>query len=281
MVAKTEKPARSKSSQPRKPRKTKSEDIKQTGAKIYIDPKFHFHPKYKEIYQKVKKALEDFPELKEVVLSAFYPKKGDAWETHDVMAIAGIDRMLEFNMYRMPSYNTIYHELYHLVQNQRKSTKRKSQGTFELEATLFGMARLPKSRVETNEMPYLCNVPKSKIIEYGQLAKREKEKGNKNYVKALTDQISIDSAEDEKIKGRSKEWERIGRSMPDPKHSVKFTEKRGSKNYAKNFTYSKVNKYLKANIRKSQQPADNMFKPKTGGYAYEKDDLIKVPNWMK
>ena len=258
--------------------------MSKTAAKIYIEPKFHFHPKYKEIYQKVQQALVDFPEVKEVTLSAFYPKSNNKWEAHDVMAIAGFGGTIEFNVKRMPSYNVIYHELFHIVQGKRKSTPQKTKKTFELEATLLGLARLPKSKVETNEMPYFTNVPKSKLVAYAKTAKSEKEKGNSNYMKVLTDKAKSDYAKDKNNKSRVKQWQRVGRSMPDPKHSVKFTEKEDGKNYAKGQTYTEVNNYLKTNIRKSQQAiVSKLIKPHDdkNQYAYEKADLITVPDWMK
>jgi hypothetical protein len=267
--------------------KQTSATSKQPKQTIFIDPKFLFHPKHQEIYQKVEKALKNFPEIDTIKLSTFYPKPHPTgihkYEANDVMAVAGFGGLIEFNILRVPSYNTIYHELYHIVQGKRKSTKKKSTGTFELEATLFGMARLPKKHVETNEMPYLCNVPKSKIVAYGKLALKEKEKGNKNYVKALTDQIDKDFAKDVKT-NRAKKWKRIGRSMPDPRHNIKFIKMSDGNNYAKAHTYSKVHNMLRRNIRYSQQIiTDKLIKPYNpkSGYGFEKADLIKVPTWMK
>ena len=106
--------------------------------KLMIEPQFHFHPNYKEIYQKVQIALKTFPELDntEITLTAFIPKKNNSYEGPNTVAMAisdknGDNKTLTFNVKIMPTYNAIYHELWHLVQRDRKSTKRKSSRTIK------------------------------------------------------------------------------------------------------------------------------------------------------
>jgi hypothetical protein len=147
---------------------------------------------------------------------------------------------------------------------------------------LLGLARLPKNKVETGVMAYIAYVPKSKVIKYAKIARKEKEKGNKNYVEVLNKKIKDDHQKEIKAaKSNEKRWQ-WHTSEPDPKNSAVWSVKKGGKNFTKGNTPSIVNKYLKANIRKSQQLTSNLIKPNDGEtYYYEREDLIKVPKWMK
>ena len=262
--------------------KSKSNSTNTPKQKIFIDPKFHFHPKHKEIYTKVKDALKNFPELKEICISAFYPtNKLDKGTIATAESRSGFN-IVTFNVHTMPTNNSIYHELQHFVQYGRKSTKNKPHSLLEVEATLFGMGRMKSDQVENNFMTYFNTVPKSKVVKYGKMALKEKEKGNKHHVSTVFQQTVKDKEEEIKAnKSNAKRWEPI--HQKDFSVSAKFNVKKGSKNYAKGYTPSIINKDLKTNIRKSQQFRSNLFKSVKGegGYAYEKDDLMTVPDWMK
>jgi hypothetical protein len=250
-------------------------------AKIFIDPKFHFHPKHELIYQKIQKALLDFPEISELHLSAFYPT--NKLDRNTIAWVQGTNiKVIVFNVHIVPTYNTIYHELYHIVQRERPSIKGKTHKIIEAEATLLGTARMPKSKVENNFMCYFNTVPKSKVIKYAQCARNEKEKGNKNYIEDMFLKTKTDKEKEIKAKkSNAKRWKPIHKK--DLPVRAKFNVIKEGKNFTKDNTPSILNKYLKTNIRKSQQLRKDLITTDKnhGMYLYEKADLINIPSWMK
>lgn len=246
---------------------------------LLIDPKFHFHPRHVEIYKKVEAALKQFPEIKEVQLSAFYPKKNVEYEERTTIAVADRTK-ISFNMKVFPTYNNIYHELYHILQHQGKKDRR-DQRYIETDATLLGMARMKKSHVENNMMTYFTDVPKSKVLYYAKMAESKKKAGDTNYaahtyVAAMRDK-KADLIKDPK---------NIAKWKPIHKHDLpvnaKFTVVRNGKNYVKGLTPDIVGRYVNGNIKQDQKLSSNLIQPKDGTtYAYEKKDLIDPSKWMK
>jgi hypothetical protein len=256
---------------------------------ILIAPVFHFHPYYKEIYHKVQSALVDFPEIKKLYITAFYPKKGSEYENSKTAAIAsggpGQDNVLAFNAKVRPTTNTIYHELYHFVQYTRKSgltTKKKDLEQIEIDATLLGTARLSPSKVENNNLAYFGAVPHSKVVKYAQMARNEKQKGNKHYVSKLVAQVDADEAAERATgKWKSARWKpKFSKDLPV---KAKFDVYKGGHTYVKGHTPSAVNAKLQANVKKSRQEGLKQFVTGYSGdqFAYDKTDLLKVPDWMK
>jgi hypothetical protein len=233
---------------------------------ILIDPKFMLHPEHKSIFRKVISALKKFPEIKEVMLSAFKPTK-----YKNAVALANISdpgyATLEFNIKKSPSSNTIHHELYHVVQGLLHPKKR---GEFthseEIEATLLGQARMRPSEVETNHMAYFYDVPKSKLVKYARYAAEEKEQGNKDFIDATFKKIQKDKAKEPERKS----W--IGSVFVD-KPVAEGTKGKSVKS---------IKKFLKTNIKPSQQlgTPSEMLNPSIGYYGFAMEDMIKTPKWM-
>jgi hypothetical protein len=235
--------------------------------KILIDPKFHYHPSYKTIYAKVLEASKKFPEVKELIISAFHPKN-----TSDAAAYAGSAGKIpkiEFNIKRNPTTNIIYHEFYHLLQKTPPKGKMFSE-TQEIDATLLGQARMNKNCPDDNTMPYFKAVPKDKLVAYAKYAAREKAKGNKNYIIDTYLKTEADKKKDPKNKG----W--TSPSMSSKPVATKFTVNVGGKKYAKGHTPNDILKNLKKNIKPEEQREDML-----NHYAYEIVDLIKKPAWTK
>ena len=236
--------------------------------KIFIDPKFQFHPEYKQIYMKVKEAVKRFPEIKEIGISSFKAKKGS--EIKEEIAARTLIRVdtpiIYFNVCYSPSSNTIYHELQHIIHGMEKGKNLKTHKE-ELEATLMGLGRMPENAVETRAMPYLGNVPKNKIPSYGKFAANEKAKGNKKWFEATIDKMAQD-AENEKYKN--------GWAGKEVKDKIIKSDKQG-------MSRPELSKFLKTNIKKKEQldTVKEMIQPKKGNWLYEQKDLIKVPTWMK
>lgn len=234
--------------------------------KILIDPKFHYHPEYKTIYTKTVDAVKKFPEIKELILSAFHPNKNDAAA---YAGTAGKTPRIEFNIMKTPSSNIIYHELYHVIQKMKNPRVKTFNNIEEIEATLLGQARMSPSKVDDNTMPYFKAVPKKKLVTYAKYAAREKAKGNKNYVQATHLKVEADKKKDP----NNKEWKMPRYSSKPTK--AKFTVTVGGKKYARGHTPDSVTRFLKKNIKPDQQ-FGNMLE----NYAYELDDFVKKPSWV-
>jgi hypothetical protein len=235
--------------------------------KIFIEPRFHLHPEYKKIYLKMLEAVQRFPEIKELGLSSFEDKTAkERKEQVPSRVHIGVELpTIYFNVRYSVTTNTIYHELQHVVHGMDKNKNLKTDKE-EIEATLLGLARMPKNVAESKAMPYLGNVPKDKISLYGKFARFEKARGNRRWLKTTINKMATD-AENEKYKGG---WKGAEEKDKITKHKSENSE-------------SKVSKYLQINIKAKEQPKTpkEMFHPKNKGeWLYEKKDLIKVPSWM-
>ncbi|MFA5395398.1 MAG: hypothetical protein WC346_05190 [Methanogenium sp.] len=103
-------------------------------AKLVINPRFHYHPRYKEIYQKVQAALKSFPELngETIILTSFFPKRNSKHEASDTIAIAisddkGNSKAISFNVHVIPTYNSISKEKLKIIPSWMRSTQRKKR----------------------------------------------------------------------------------------------------------------------------------------------------------
>lgn len=235
--------------------------------KILIDPNFHLHPEYRKIYAKTTEAIKKFPEIKEIILSAFYPTKTD--NAAAGAGVKGKTPTIWFNIKKVAPNNIIYHELYHLLQKKPTGAKFFSS-TQEIDATLLGHARMCPSKVDDNTMPYFQAVPKKKLVAYARFAAKEKAKGNKNYINDTLAKVLNDKKKDPK----NKEWKMPKFSSKPVK--ARFSVTSGNKKYAKGHSPEDVRNYIKKNIKPDQQFGDVMK-----NYAYELDDFIKKPEWVR
>jgi hypothetical protein len=240
-------------------------------AKIFIDPKFHFHPKYKEIYSKISTALKKFPEITYVVLSSFYPTKGE--DVNSAVNVIGCK--INFNIKIMPTYNTIYHELWHVVQDSTKKNS-KPLTKFEQEATLMGLSRMSKAHIETNLLPYVGTVPSSKIAYYTNYAVTLREKKDPLYIEKtikLIEQHRKNAVA--KNKNKSTTW------TPNGHDDIKLKlmlQKEGKNIYVKGYTPEDTLKLLNRQVK--ELPASIFQATNDKIWVYSKNDL-KSNNWMK
>ena len=229
--------------------------------KIKIDSDFYLHPKYKELYCRCTETLKKFPEIKQISLSSFYP---DMEENKNVAAFTR-DEGVSFNRTILPSYTTIYHEFYHIVQYLKKEHKRNH--VLEREATILGAVRMPKKHVEHGILPFTgIVVPKDKVLFYLEFAKNEILKGNKNYMATLNRKVSKDIEADARKDYRNlKNWKANANPVLDlQKIKVKISEK-------------DIIKYLKShaeNIPANAKTIDDI-KP------YIVTSVKNTPNWLK
>lgn len=220
-------------------------------------------------------ALKKFPEIEQIRLGAFYPAPGEKTKAHANWALSRV----KFNVKRDISEQSISHELLHLTQTP--SLDKKQLGNIEKEATLLGFARLDKTQITHNRMPYVFNggVPASKILIYAKFAESQKKKGNKNYIKDTIEKIKRDKAADiKKNPENAKKWKYT--TPYDPILKTKFT-KIGGKNYAEGFTEADVKKFLKEYVGRLPK---NYLKEEKGwevAYAYDVSKMKKKPSWMK
>jgi hypothetical protein len=139
---------------------------------------FRYHPKQREILQKVKTSLEYFPEVTEIKIGGFGRKGAEA------VATAGYnDKSINFNILYNPSFVTIFHELGHHLQFKKLAPNG------EKAASVFGLARVPEHLVDSNYIPYIGRVPNDKIKAFCNAAINERVRGRKQYIKWMEDEI--------------------------------------------------------------------------------------------
>lgn len=152
---------------------------------IKLSKTFHEHPKAGEIMEKVKIALEYFPEIDEITLSRC--------GTRGTFAIAWANKKnkeVSFNIEYFPSFNTIFHELGHILQGLTPIP------SGEEACTIFALSRIPDHLIESYDLPYLGLVPVENIRDYCKLAIQQRESGNRTYIKWLRERIQSDREKD-------------------------------------------------------------------------------------
>ena len=244
--------------------------------KILIDPKFHLHPKHAVVYTKVVNALKRFPDIKQICLSSFYPKKGHKYEDPDTTALTS-GMIIQFNVKIVPSYNTIYHELQHIVQEANPAQKKgKTRKQIEEEATIFGNARMLSSQVEDNRLMYVSTVPKSKVVKYARIAAKGLKAGNKNAVK----EVKVKIEKDKKIaikKNPSEKGEWTKHQLADKLVKTQWV-KVGNKVYAKGHTKQNVENFLKKVPNKPDMDLIDLPNDKVWGY--DPKYVRNPPKWL-
>jgi hypothetical protein len=150
--------------------------------KLIIKDAFYFHPKYKEIIHKMGLALTYFPEI-ETIKIGIHGRCGGS----GCIANANYsDLSVNFNLHYLPSYNTIFHELGHILQFKKKAPNG------EEAASIFGLSRMPIEMVESNFIPYIGLAPADMIPSYCQAAIGERVNGRKQYIKWLFEKLKND-----------------------------------------------------------------------------------------
>ena len=124
---------------------------------------------------KVKNAIEYFPEIKDDVYIGVIRRKGIN------IALTDVDNnLVSFNVRVKITYNMIFHELMHLVHNSNYPKTEES-------CSIYGLARMPPELVDSNDIPYILSNVKNiaKIPQKCRDAIKYKESGHRNYIQFL------------------------------------------------------------------------------------------------
>ena len=111
-------------------------------------------PLREDVRTRLPRALEDWPELsaETVTVARLDPKHDDT----NVNAQAGmVNRIIYLPANTVTSWVTFYHELGHLAIQVRNENGADLPHTSEEFCSIFSMARMPKSLVDTDYVPYL------------------------------------------------------------------------------------------------------------------------------
>lgn len=147
---------------------------------------FFEHPDADELINKVAKALNYFPEITFPITLSRHGTRGAKFAIAYVDIHTGIPE-INFNINYHCSMNTVFHELGHILQYFTSFDIPYG----EQAASVFALARIPDSIIDSNRIPYIGLVPWYRVGDYCRMA-LDYRKTHRNYIKWLTIQIAND-----------------------------------------------------------------------------------------
>ncbi len=152
---------------------------------IIYSSTFWEHPYAEEIYSKVECALHFFPEITFPIKLSRHGTKGSNFAIAFVRVIG--EPEISFNINFHSSMVTIFHELGHILQHFTDFDIPYGEEA----ASIFALSRMPDYLIDSDRIPYVGLVPCHRVGDYCRKA-LEQRKIQRNYIKWLKTQISID-----------------------------------------------------------------------------------------